>query len=103
MGWGLRAKVCDGNFGRFGYSIDGVYARLSVQGGSMANRRLHRDTFGFRKLEVYHRANGFFRSAYVLGRKLRRNDGFIRTQFLRAALSIKLNIAEGSGEIRPLE
>jgi four helix bundle protein len=64
---------------------------------------LHRDSFGYRKLDVYRRANDFFRPAYVLGKRIKRNDGFIRSQFLRAALSIKLNIAEGSGEIRPKE
>jgi four helix bundle protein len=64
---------------------------------------LHRDSFGYRKLDVYRRANDFFRRAYVLGKRIKRNDGFIRSQFLRAALSIKLNIAEGSGEIRPKE
>ena len=64
---------------------------------------LHRDSFGYRKLDVYRRANDFFRRAYVLGKQIKRNDGFIRSQFLRAALSIKLNIAEGSGEIRPKE
>ena len=70
---------------------------------SMPVPPLHRDTFGFRKLEVYRRANDFFRTAYIVGKRLGRNHGFIKSQFLRAALSIKLNIAEGSGEIRPLE
>ena len=65
--------------------------------------RLHRDSFGYRKLEVYRRANRFFRSAYMLSKRLQRGDGFIKSQFLRAALSIKLNIAEGSGEMQPLE
>jgi four helix bundle protein len=65
--------------------------------------RLHRDSFGYRKLEVYRRANQFFRSAYILANRLQRGDGFIKSQFLRAALSIKLNIAEGSGEMQPLE
>ncbi len=69
----------------------------------MTTSRLHRDAFGYRKLKVYQRANEFFRTAYVLGNRLKRNEGFIKSQFLRAALSIKLNIAEGSGEIRPKE
>jgi four helix bundle protein len=79
-------------------------ARGTFRGNFQEGRvTLHRDSFGFRKLEVYHKANEFFRSAYVLGKRLKRHDGFIRSQFLRAALSIKLNIAEGSEETLPKE
>ena len=67
------------------------------------NARSYRDGFAHRKLDVYRLATEFFKSAYELSKRLPRSEGFMKTQFLRAALSIQLNIAEGSGELRPRE
>jgi four helix bundle protein len=65
--------------------------------------RTYRSNFSHWGLEVYRVAVGFFRDAYVLAEKFRRDDAFMRWQFLRAALSIMLNIAEGCAETAPLE
>ncbi len=62
-----------------------------------------RTNFGHWKLEVYRVAVAFFRDAYLLAARFRREDAFMRWQFLRAALSIMLNIAEGCAETAPLE
>ena len=52
----------------------------------------------FEKLVVYQRAVDFTDSIYGLTRDFSRTDGFAMSdQFRRAALSIALNIAEGSG------
>ncbi len=62
-----------------------------------------RESFDHTRLEVYQLATQFFRLAYQLSQRIRREDSFLKYQFLRAALSIKTNIAEGSGEFRPKE
>jgi|SRR5687768_3886465 len=69
----------------------------------MANTTSIKDKFPHRKLEVYHLASDFFVRCWKLGDSATIRDGFLRSQFLRAALSIKLNIAEGASEIKPAE
>ena len=50
--------------------------------------------FGFQSLDVYKCANELLPKAYAIARAL---DGEMASQLRRAALSISLNIAEGSG------
>ncbi|NVB78159.1 MAG: four helix bundle protein [Kofleriaceae bacterium] len=50
--------------------------------------------FGFQNLDVYKCANAFLPKAYAFAGGL---DGEMASQLRRAALSINLNIAEGSG------
>jgi len=64
----------------------------------MAQILEHGKRFDHWKLEVYALAQRFFADAYALAREFPREDAFFRFQFLRAALSIPLNIAEGCGE-----
>ena len=62
-----------------------------------------REQFDHWKLDVYKLAREFFLEAWELGKRFRREDVVIRSQFLRAALSIQLNIAEGSADYHPKE
>ncbi|MGH7461658.1 MAG: four helix bundle protein [Longimicrobiales bacterium] len=62
-----------------------------------------RESFDHHRLHVYRLATTFFRESYRLSQPIRRDDSFLRYQFLRAALSIKANIAEGAGDIQPKE
>lgn len=59
--------------------------------------------FDFEKLKVYQMALSY----YKLGRKVRfssgNEDGVLAKQFLRAALSVSLNIAEGAGKTSSLD
>jgi len=50
--------------------------------------------FGFRKLDVYKCAVAFLPHAYAVAKLV---DGEMASQLRRAALSINLNIAEGTG------
>ena len=63
----------------------------------------HRDSFDHRKLVVYQLCLEFFKEARLLALRLRGPDIVLRNQFIRAALSMPLNTAEGSGELRPRE
>jgi four helix bundle protein len=55
-------------------------------------------TFEFEKLSVYQKALDFVDKVYQITNEFSRADGFeISSQFRRAALSIPLNIAEGTG------
>ena len=63
----------------------------------------HRDSFDHRNFDVYLLALDFYSDARKLCGRLRRPDVVVRNQFLRAALSICANIAEGSGELKPKE
>ena len=62
-----------------------------------------KDQFPHQKLEVYHLASAFFVLCWRFADRRRFPDYFMRSQLLRAALSIKLNIAEGASEFRKLE
>lgn len=59
--------------------------------------------FDHHKLEVYQLAISMFGDAYRLADRFPRRDFVVRDQFIRAALSVPLNLAEGSSEWRPLE
>ena len=59
--------------------------------------------FDHHKLEVYTLAISMFGDAYRIADRFRRGDFVVRDQFIRAALSVPLNISEGSSEWRPLE
>ena len=60
--------------------------------------------FDFEKLEVYKKSIDFINRVYKLSRKFPREETFgLISQFRRAALSIALNIAEGSGRLKRLE
>ena len=69
----------------------------------MNSKRRAKDYFPHQKLEVYHLASGFFVECWRFADQRRFPDYFMRSQLLRAALSIKLNIAEGASEFRKLE
>lgn len=54
--------------------------------------------FGFENLEIWHAARGFAKSVYPLTAKFPRHEDYgLHSQMNRAANSIVLNIAEGSG------
>jgi four helix bundle protein len=77
--------------------VRGIYRR-TFEKGSLIQTSKYRDSFDHWRLEVYRVAVGFFADAYQFARAFKREDAFLRVQFLRAALSIVLNIAEGCGE-----
>ena len=53
--------------------------------------------YKFQKLEIYQLALAYLDRAYELGDKLPRSEEYnLKSQFIRAATSIVLNIAEGS-------
>jgi four helix bundle protein len=54
--------------------------------------------FGFQKLDVYRAATLFLTSSAELAGKVPRGQAELAEQFRRAALSVPLNIAEGSGK-----
>jgi four helix bundle protein len=62
-----------------------------------------RESFDFRHFEVYVKARYLFRGTYQLALAIPKEDAFLRYQLLRAALSIKTNIAEGSSDYLPME
>jgi four helix bundle protein len=55
-------------------------------------------TFGFLGWKVYKEAQDVFFEVRGITKKLPLTDSYIKTQTLRAALSVVLNIAEGSGK-----
>jgi four helix bundle protein len=55
--------------------------------------------FGFEKLDVYQRSVEFLALAWHLGDALPRGQSGLAEQLRRAALSVPLNIAEGTGRI----
>ena len=55
-------------------------------------------TFDFQRLDVYNVAVEYVTVAYELARTLPNGHSRLQDQMLRAAASIPLNIAEGSGE-----
>jgi len=63
----------------------------------MAGRKL-KEGFAHSGLDVYYVASALFVSCWRFADGFRTRDVFLRSQFLRAALSIKLNIAEGATE-----
>jgi four helix bundle protein len=54
--------------------------------------------FGFQRLDVYRAAAEFLARAAELADRVPRGMGGLSDQFRRAALSVPLNIAEGSGK-----
>jgi four helix bundle protein len=54
--------------------------------------------FTFQRLDVYQAARRFLPMAYAISRRCGRGLGDLGDQLRRAALSIQLNIAEGSGQ-----
>ena len=54
--------------------------------------------FGFQKLDVYRLAVEFLRAAMPLSERMPRDYASLGDHLRRAALSISLNIAEGSGK-----
>ena len=56
-----------------------------------------KDRFLFEHLDVYQKALEFFEEIEKITNKLSRRDWILTDQLRRAALSISLNIAEGSG------
>ncbi|MEJ2677837.1 MAG: four helix bundle protein [Gemmatimonadota bacterium] len=59
--------------------------------------------FGFKRLDVYQAALVFWQWALRVATRIPRNRFFVTDQFLRAALSISLNIAESAGNKTPAE
>lgn len=59
--------------------------------------------FGFQRLDVYGCAVQFISVAVPFSSELPRGYGFLADQLRRAALSIPLNIAEGSGANGPAD
>lgn len=55
------------------------------------------DEFNFEKLDVYNKANEFVNGIYMLTRKYPKEETFgLVSQLRKAAVSIPMNIAEGS-------
>ncbi len=73
--------------------------RLSDDGLSDDRRsEKHRTAHNFRRMLIYDRALELAAEVYALTRRLPRDEAFgLTSQLRRAALSVVLNIAEGSG------
>ena len=56
--------------------------------------------FDHEKLDVYRLAVDYVACTYQIAKELTGNDRFAREQWLRAAQSVVLNIAEGNGKER---
>ena len=57
--------------------------------------------FNFEKLTIYQKANNFVDQAYILTRKYSKEEMFgLVAQLRRAAVSISINIAEGSARTK---
>jgi len=59
--------------------------------------------FGFKRLDVHQAALAFWQWVLRVATRIPRNRFFVTDQFLRAALSISLNIAESAGNKTPGE
>ncbi len=59
--------------------------------------------FGFKRPDVYQAAMEFWIWSLQVAERIPRNRYFVTDQFLRAALSIKLNVAESAGNKTPTE
>jgi four helix bundle protein len=61
-------------------------------------------SFDFENLQIYKKSMGFINRAYEITRDFPREEAFgLTSQFRRAALSIALNVAEGSGRLKELD
>lgn len=66
--------------------------------GLMTRTAKLRSQFPHSKLDVYHVASSLFVACWSFAERIEHRNAFLRSQFLRAALSIKLNITEGAAE-----
>jgi four helix bundle protein len=87
------AVVClDGN------SCTRPRRQLAVAHAPKRDARRYRTMFGFQRLDVYSAATEFLATTTRLVANLPKGHGDIADQLRRAALSVPLNIAEGSGK-----
>jgi four helix bundle protein len=75
-----------------------VAVAVAVAEGTSPSGRREVGRFGFQKLDVYHCAVTFLGVASTLAERMPRGHSALADQLRRAALSVPLNIAEGSGK-----
>ena len=69
----------------------------------MPKKRPAAERFAHRSLPVYKHATEFYIACWRFCERHRFSDYYMRSQFLRAAHSVKSNIADGSDDIAPKE
>jgi four helix bundle protein len=75
-----------------------VVVAVAVAEATSSSRRRKLGMFGFQKLDVYRCAVTFLGVASTLAERMPRGHSALADQLRRAALSVPLNIAEGSGK-----